>query len=286
MCNELQALKCCELFTRSKFLFSLVLFFCSQDAPEYLDPALDPILNMNITSSLRKSNLIKIGGTEFERNPKFRLYIISQAANPQLLPETCIKVCVVNFTVTFEGLQDQLLSNVVHQERPDLESQRCALLQTIVNDNMKLREIEDRTLDLLSTSIGNVLDDEDLINTLDNSKDIVNKIQKRVEDSQITQEDIQRNRIVYSAVADRGALLYFVMTDLALIDVMYQFSLNWFIALFSNSIATFENQNEAKAEPDLQKATSGSSSQKKVTVLSIGLESLEIIARMVNASIL
>ena len=244
-----------------------MLLFSSQDAPEYLDPALDPILNMNISSSPSQSNLIKIGETEFERNPKFRLYIISQTANPPLLPETCIKVCVVNFTVTFEGLQDQLLSNVVHQERPDLESQRCALLQTIVNDKMKLREIEDRTLDLLSTSIGNVLDDEDLINTLDNSKNIVNKIQKRVEDSQLTQDDIQRNRIVYSAVADRGALLYFVMTDLALIDVMYQFSLNWFISLFSNSIATFENQNEAKAEPDLQNVTTGSSTQKKVTDL-------------------
>ena len=232
-----------------------------QDAPETLDPALDPILNMIIKSDNRR-NTIKIGDTEIEYDPKFRLYITTQMANPQLLPESCIKVCVNNFTVTFEGLQDQLLSNVVHQERPDLETQRCILLENLVNDKMKLREIEDRTLDLLSTSIGNVLDDEDLINTLDNSKDMVSIIQRRLEDSQDTQESIHRSRIVYSPVADRGATLYFVLSDLSSVDVMYQFSLNWFITLFSNCIATFDTSVAQTDHSAARKLSTGSSSRK------------------------
>ncbi len=208
-----------------------------------MDPALDPILNMNVVTSSEKSSLIQIGETEIEFSPNFRLYITTQTNNPQLLPEMCIKVCVVNFTVTFEGLQDQLLSNVVQQERPDLENQRCVLLETLVQDRRKLREIEDRTLDLLSTSIGNVLDDEDLINTLDNSKDMVSVIQNRLTDSEETEKKINGNRIVYSPVADRGAILYFVLSDLTAVDVMYQFSLNWFISLFSNCISTFDSSN-------------------------------------------
>ena len=197
---------------------------------------------MNIKSENR-SNIVKIGDTDVEYDPRFRLYILTQIANPPLLPETCIKVCVINFTVTFEGLQDQLLSNVVHQERPDLEVQRCILLESLVNDKTKLRDIEDLTLELLSTSIGNVLDDEDLINTLDNSKNMVNVIKERLEDSQETQRNIQRSRVVYSSVADRGAVLYFVLNDLSLVDVMYQFSLNWFIAMFSNCIGTFDTSS-------------------------------------------
>ena len=213
------------------------------------------------------NSTIKIGDTEVEYDPKFRLYIITQIANPHLLPETCIKVCVINFTVTFEGLQDQLLSNVVHQERPDLEVQRYVLLENLVDDKMKLREIEDRTLDLLNTSIGNVLDDEDLINTLDNSKDMVSIIEKRLEDTQDTQKNIQRSRTVYSTVAERGAVLYFVLNDLSLVDVMYQFSLNWFIALFSNCISTFDAPapEELPTEPALQKIQTGSSSRKVIT---------------------
>lgn len=222
---------------------------------------------MNLNSDSH-ANTIKIGDTEIEYDPKFRLYITTQIANPHLLPEICIKVCVINFIVTFEGLQDQLLSNVVHQERPDLETQRCILLEDLVNDKMKLREIEDRTLDLLSTSIGNVLDDEDLINTLDNSKDMVSIIQNRLIDAQNTQVNIQRNRIVYSPVADRGAILYFVLSDLSSVDVMYQFSLNWFIDLFSNCIATFDTAAKEIAEQTaIRKASTSSSHRKVITVI-------------------
>ncbi|XP_065071378.1 dynein axonemal heavy chain 6-like isoform X2 [Rhopilema esculentum] len=237
-----------------------------EDAPDTLDPALDPILNMN-TRSTEHNTTVKIGETEIEYNPKFRLYITTQSANPHLLPETCIKVCVVNFTVTLEGLQDQLLSNVVHQERPDLETQRCMLLESLVNDKMRLQKIEDRTLDLLSTSIGNVLDDENLINTLDNSKDMVGTIQRRLKDSNETQESIQGNRIVYSPVADRGAILYFVMSDLAAIDVMYQFSLNWFIALFSSCISTFETSTIDSTGASIASKTSTSTGSRKISLI-------------------
>lgn len=44
--------------------------------------------------------------------------------NPNYLPEIFIKVTVINFTVTFEGLEDQLLADVVKQERPEIEKQK------------------------------------------------------------------------------------------------------------------------------------------------------------------
>ena len=37
--------------------------------------------------------------------------------NPHYLPSVCIQVTLINFTVTFEGLQEQLLSSVVKQVR-------------------------------------------------------------------------------------------------------------------------------------------------------------------------
>jgi hypothetical protein len=38
-----------------------------------------------------------------------RFYMTSKMANPHYLPEVCIKVTVINFTVTISGLEDQLL---------------------------------------------------------------------------------------------------------------------------------------------------------------------------------
>lgn len=55
-------------------------------------------------------------------------------------------------------------------ERPDLESQRNDLIIRINNDKATLKNIEIKILRLLYQSEGNILDDEELIDTLNESK--------------------------------------------------------------------------------------------------------------------
>lgn len=124
-----------------------------QDVGESLDPSLNPILSKN-TIQRGNNSVILIGDAEIEYNSNFRLYMTSPLANPHFLPEVCIKVTVINFTVTLDGLQDQLLSRVVKKERPQLEESRRELLQGLVTDRSKLRELEDRALSLLHSSRG------------------------------------------------------------------------------------------------------------------------------------
>lgn len=130
-----------------------LLLFLSQDISENLDPSLNPILGKN-TIQRGNSLVISVGETEIEYNSNFRLYLTTPLANPHFLPEVCIKVTVINFTVTLDGLQDQLLSRVVQKERPKLEGSRKELLQGLVTDRYKLRELEDRSLSLLHSSRG------------------------------------------------------------------------------------------------------------------------------------
>lgn len=61
-------------------------------------------------------------------------------------------------------------SDVVGLERPDLEEQRNQLIVKINADKNQLNAIEDRILKLLSESQGNILDNEELINILNESK--------------------------------------------------------------------------------------------------------------------
>ena len=53
--------------------------------------------------------------------------------------QVCIRVTVINFTVTAEGLEEQLLGDCVRRERPDLEEQRDSLLQSIAADERQLQ---------------------------------------------------------------------------------------------------------------------------------------------------
>lgn len=61
-------------------------------------------------------------------------------------------------------------SDVVRLERPDLEEQRSQLIVRINTDRNQLKAIEDRILKLLFTSEGNILDNVELIQTLQESK--------------------------------------------------------------------------------------------------------------------
>lgn len=55
-------------------------------------------------------------------------------------------------------------------ERPELEQQRNELVVRINADKTQLKGIEDKILFLLYHSEGNILDDEELIETLNESK--------------------------------------------------------------------------------------------------------------------
>lgn len=50
-----------------------------------------------------------------------RLILQTKLANPHYKPEMQAQSTLINFTVTRDGLEDQLLANVVSTERPDLE---------------------------------------------------------------------------------------------------------------------------------------------------------------------
>jgi len=206
-----------------------------ENVQEALDPALDPVL-LKQTYKSQGRLLIRLGDTDVDYSEDFKFYITSTLSNPHYAPEVCIKVTVVNFTVTFEGLEDQLLADVASLERPDLQAKKEGLVVSIAEGRRTIKELEDTILRLLAESSGNILDDEQLINTLDSSKQISKKTEESVRGAEETTKEIDIAREAYRPVATRGSILYFVVADFAGIDPMYQFSLSYFKQVFSATV--------------------------------------------------
>lgn len=57
-----------------------------------------------------------------------------------------------------------------------------------------------------------------------------------MKDSKLTEEQIDKAREGYRSVAYRSSLLFFCIVDLAGVDPMYQYSLQWFISLFKSGV--------------------------------------------------
>lgn len=63
-----------------------------------------------------------------------------------------------------------MLGIVVENERPDLEEQKNKLILAGAENKRTLKEIEDKILHILSSSEGNILEDQTAIETLSQSK--------------------------------------------------------------------------------------------------------------------
>mmetsp|Transcript_44339 Transcript_44339/g.86753 ORF Transcript_44339/g.86753 Transcript_44339/m.86753 type:complete len:4144 (+) Transcript_44339:98-12529(+) len=214
-----------------------------EDIEESIEGSLDVILTKQIVDDGGRK-VIKIGDNMVDWEEDFNLYITTKLPNPHYMPEICIKVNVLNFTVTLSGLEDQLLGDVVKQERPDVEARKNKLVVTMAEDKAQLAELESRILKLLSESTGNILDDVVLIDTLGESNATSKIINQRVAESLETEKDITAIRDKYRPVAIRGSIIYFVISDLALIDPMYQYSLAFFVKLFNLCIEQSEKSDD------------------------------------------
>ncbi|KAM9770210.1 dynein axonemal heavy chain 6 [Menidia menidia] len=213
-----------------------------EELKETLDASLEPLL-LKQTFVADGRTLIRLGDSDIDYNKNFRFYMTTKMANPHYLPEVCIKVTIINFTVTKSGLEDQLLSDVVRLESPHLEEQRNDLIVQINADRNQLKDIENRILKLLFTSEGNILDNEELVQTLQESTITSEAIKHRLEEAEATELKINSARERYRPVATQGSVLYFVIASLSEIDPMYQFSLKYFKQLFNSTIETSEQSD-------------------------------------------
>lgn len=69
--------------------------------------------------------------------------------------------------------------------------------------------------------------------------------QIKVEDIERTTAEIDAAREDYIPVANRGQILFFCLSDMAHVDPMYQYSLEWFVKLFIRSMAETEPNGES-----------------------------------------
>uniref|UniRef100_A0A8D1MAE7 AAA+ ATPase domain-containing protein n=1 Tax=Sus scrofa TaxID=9823 RepID=A0A8D1MAE7_PIG len=210
-----------------------------ENLEESIDPVLGPLLGRDV---IKKGRFIKIGDKECEYNPRFRLILHTKLANPHYQPELQAQATLINFTVTRDGLEDQLLAAVVSMERPDLEQLKSELTKQQNGFKITLKTLEDNLLSRLSSASGNFLGETALVENLEITKQTAAEVEKKVQEAQLTEVKINEAREHYRPAAARASLLYFIMNDLSRIHPLYQFSLKAFSTVFQKAVE--------KAAPD------------------------------------
>jgi dynein heavy chain len=202
---------------------------------EEIDPMLDPVLEKEIiVKGKRKS--INVGDKNMDYNDKFAMYFITRLPNPHFSPELQAKTTLVDFTVTQKGLEEQLLGKVISKEQHALEEQLAQVLEDVNSNTKALLQLDADLLNRLTSNSGNLLDDDQLIGVLANTKAKAEEVKEKLTAADETKKNINEKREQFRPVACRGAVLYFAIVEMSLVNCMYQVSLEQFLVLFMRSM--------------------------------------------------
>ncbi|VDD78531.1 unnamed protein product, partial [Mesocestoides corti] len=202
---------------------------------EGLDPGLEDVLKQSFYS-VGNTLQVKIWDFETSVDPNFQLFITTQISNPVFAPDLLTSAVLIDFNVTAKGLEDQLLARVVSKERENLEKQRFELLNSTVENRKRLDELQASLLYRLAQSEGSLVDDHELLSVLNNTKKTSEEIIEQLVQAKETENEINMAREQYRPVAERGALIYFLIQDMSKINSMYETGLRQFLALFDDSL--------------------------------------------------
>jgi len=202
---------------------------------EEIDPMLDPVLEKQfIVKGKRK--FVNVADKMMDFDEKFMMYFITRLPNPSFSPELQAKTNVVDFTVTQKGLEEQLLGKVIGKEQKALEDQLNAVLEEVNANTKALMALDASLLERLSSNSGNLLDDEELIGVLANTKAKAAEVNQKLTAAADTKTSIAEKREQFRPVATRGSVLYFAIVEMSGVNCMYQTSLSQFLVLFMESM--------------------------------------------------
>jgi dynein heavy chain len=102
-------------------------------------------------------------------NTDFKFFITTKMAKPHYSPEMCVKVTMLNFMVTQEGLQEFMLNIVVQLVETAKSEGRVRAIRDKAAKLKIMKKLQDTLLDLVSNAGDDILENRALKETLDES---------------------------------------------------------------------------------------------------------------------
>ncbi|CEF67356.1 Dynein heavy chain domain and Dynein heavy chain, P-loop containing D4 domain and Dynein heavy chain, coiled coil stalk domain and P-loop containing nucleoside triphosphate hydrolase domain-containing protein [Strongyloides ratti] len=201
-----------------------------------IEPGIVELLKRTI-STQGPRQVVQIGSNDkVDFNPAFKLFLCTK--NPQIKLPSYISSIVteINYSTTKSGLTAQLLSLSISLQKPELDKRSSEITSETEKMQIKLHELESVLLNELANSTGSIIENKQLLDSLNDLKENSEKISIALDESRQLQEELNKERNVYLELANKSSALYFAIKDLHRQNNMYNFGVNTIIKLFKKVI--------------------------------------------------
>jgi dynein heavy chain 2 len=201
-----------------------------------LDFALLPILRNEIYGSIDARNWIYIGDKRLDYNRNFKLYFVTQDVNSDIFHNPLFNL--INLSPSGSGMSSTLLSLIIQCRRPELETKKTELEKTKQALELKLRDLESQLLNKLTESTGNILNNTELVRSLNELKKSALQVEHSLEESAKLSDDLNRERAEYESLSTFASQIYFLIRELVNLNPMYRIGVDEYEYVFNESLNT------------------------------------------------
>lgn len=224
-----------------------------EDAGESFDPVLEPLLGKQIEGRGQHFT-VRVGDENAAYDKNFRFYITTKLSRPHYPPEVCVKVAMLNFKVNKDGLQEQMIMQLVRHEETNKYERYMNNIERQSKIQIEMAELQDGILSRIADSEGDILEDEELFIKLNDS---AKKVEANRAEEQGMMQSLNAIKVVketFEPVSVRVSNLFFVIADLMNVDPMYQYSLEFFSDMYDRALKAADNKGIEKSEKAQRRA--------------------------------
>ena len=197
-----------------------------------IEPMLYPIMRKDLISQGPKK-VVPIGDKLVDWQDTFTLYLVTRQSDLTLPPDAQALATEVNFSITREGLEGQLLGLTINHEQPELEKRKQANLEKEDSYKSELARLEEQLLLNLSQAEGSLLENTALVEGLTKIKTSAAEISEAVTKLNEDTAHMDNERNIFRPFAKLGSKLFFLVSDLPRVNHMYQFGLPQYVKTFN-----------------------------------------------------
>ncbi|CAR27637.1 ZYRO0D03168p [Zygosaccharomyces rouxii] len=212
-----------------------------QDA-EYFDPIISKLIAREYRASGGRQT-VQVGEHEIDIASEFRLLLYSSDADAVIPNFVESRVRLINFSMNKGSVDMKAIRVALSKEVPEIDRERNELMKLNGEYKIMLKSLESKLLEELNDSQGNILENDELIHTLEKLKQESFEIEKKLEETEDFMKKANEYSHMYAPLGYHASTLYSILEYVSQLHWFYDISMWQFMECYESIFTTAKSND-------------------------------------------